>query len=635
MGRHNYDKRPCRQEAYLLSLSRHPTVFLYLGLSRLFTSDLSHIVPELTMDGMPSALELHAREQILQSRADVEQKKSEHTPVTRERIDGIIPTLREEQQHILSEYFDHLTPEQEKDALDRLNDLASVAEKTFAPMLRTFQGTPSDEQIQQFEVQFFNWMALVMPSVGEKSIWLQSVEDQTGIHNINQGERIWTSQRVGRYLTNEQVIKDPALKRDIEGWQETTGLLIHTAAAAWGIERFVKIIQDNLLQMKDNGTQLNERQQNVLSLDRKTMHIWLLFHDALRTFSHDPFVHAAALPLFGKLINLPEEYLKDFDLPEIIGFMHPEPEIVNKTGNMPEGLEPFAITEEMRQDPTRLMELSNYYIERVLKLLQEMNIDDGKKEAILIFWLMDAYSKIHPLTQLTSSTQLTADHESNYAFPSEAAVNVELFQMLARAQKEEEEQNIFPSEKYQRVQLEVEKIRAVLIGLYQNPHFLFDSRGPQDTNHFLMGRFLNRTNLAKAGESIVEALTGEVHVETAEEKRLREENERLLRYYSRQNDMAFAVFDWIRQTLDIDKQDIWKFFIELGEINYRLLDGQNKFFYGWNSAETSPLGWKTDRSATVPKIHPRQPLYHTLSKSVRQLTQPTPMPSTDTAVSET
>jgi hypothetical protein len=110
--------------------------------------------------------------------------------------------------------------------------------------------------------------------------------------------------------------------------------------------------------------------------------------------------------------------------------------------------------------------------------------------------------------------------------------------------------------------------------------------------------------------------------ETDQQRKERKENARMYLYYSRQNDMAFAVFDWIRLVLDMDSQDLWKFFFEMSEVNYRMLDAENKFSYAWNSGQGSPLGWKTDRSSTRPKILPRTPMSLKLSKQTSQAATP-------------
>lgn len=550
------------------------------------------------MNFMP-ALRTHAYEQNLQAHADAvyaEQRKAPHETVTRERINTAINLLRPEQQHILNEYFGKLTPEQEQDAIDRLNDLCDMAEKTFAPILRSLEGAPKDEQLEAFEKQFFNWMALVMPSVGPKSSWLRKVEAETGIQNINHGDRIWTSQSVGRYMTSEEIEQNPTLKLDAQGWQETSGLLIHTAAAAWGIQRFVKIIQDNIRGMKESGIELNERQNNTLKLDPKIMRIWLLFHDALRTFSHDTFVHAAALPLFARLMNLPTEYLEDYDLPEIMGFMHTNPEKHNGAGNMPEGLPPFKVEGFMRDNPQLLMQNGNFYIEKVLELLEQKNLDNTPKEGVLFFWIIDAYSKLQPFTEMNSTTDAVPAHKSNFAFPSQSAIEKHFNTWLEQAREEEERTGVFPSEHFTQAQARIETIRQALKGLYNRPSFRSSNRQPDDTNDLFLGRYIARAELGAKN------------------------TDKMYLYYSRQNDMAFAVFDWIRVTLNMDKEDLWKFFFELTEINHRMLDDNNKFSYAWSDGESSPLKWQVNRSSTVLRrpLDQRYPLAETLSKKTIQ-----------------
>lgn len=599
-------KHRCPEEQGELFDRHHPMAFLYLGLTGDNTSDLSTEFSESTMNPM-SALRLHASEQLLQSQADADfvkptETSQSHEFVTRARINEILPTLRAEQRVILTEYLQKLTTEQERDVLGRLNDLCEMAEKTFAPLLRTFEGTPTNEQLQEFESRFFQWMALVMPYVGEKSQWLQSVEETTGLQNINHGEHMWTSQVNNTFLTSEQVIGNPNLKRDTEGWQGSSGLLIHTAAAAWGIERFVKIIQDNMTQMEAKGMPLTkeqkERMTGVLELDPRTMRIWLLFHDAMRTLSHDTFVHAAALPLFGKLMNLPEEYLKDFDLPEILGFMHPDPEKVNGAGNMQSGLPPFKVENYMRDNPELLMQMGGYYIERLLELLKEKNVDDTPNEGILFFWIIDAYSKLQPVTELKSSQEVIPAHKSNFAFPSQASVESQLEQRLADLQAEETADGVFPTPYYEQTREKIDIIRQSLTGIYKSKNFNSSNRQPNDTNDFFLGRLFAR--LMQGSQN----------------------DQEMYLYYSRQNDMAFAVFDWIRLMLNMDKEDLWKFFFELTEISHKMLDENDQFVYQYTPTEDSPLGWNTDKSSSRSRNPTRFALSSTLAKETVQTNLP-------------
>lgn len=533
---------------------------------------------------LPNSLQTHAQAERLQSQTDRDYAASQNKEITYNKIASALEKLHPEQKKILREYFDSLNPEQKHDVITRLNDLASMAEKTFAPIMREWKTTPTDEQLQLFEKSFFDWFALVMPTTGTKTPWLIQVEEQTGLSNINTGNRIWTSQTIGRFQTQEQIAANPILEKDIRGWQESSGLIIHTAAAAWGIERFVTIIQSNLKKIQERGGELNDRQKSMLLVDGKLMRIWLLFHDAMRTLSHDTFVHAAALPLFAELIGLPEMFIKDFDLPEIMGFMHEHPEKENGAGNMADGLPPFKIEDYMRDNPDLLMQNGEYYIERTLQLLKEKGVYNGPNESILLFWIIDAYSKLQPFRPLGSFSERIPEHVSDFAFPSQKAVEEHLDTLLQETKEEEEKEGKFPSEYFVKMEQTVGVIRRSLIGLYTNPHFLSSNRQPNDTNEFFLGRYLTRSELGATN------------------------TDKMYLYYSRQNDLAFAVFDWIRTKLDIDKQDIWKFFFELTEVSHRMLDANNKFHYIWNNGETSPLGWKTDRTVTRPQVLQRTPL---------------------------
>lgn len=572
-----------------LSFPRHPSMaFLYLGLTNGKAEPLPSHTEPTRMNNM-AILRTHSYVERMQHRADTLLPPKQET-VTPDRVRALIPTLRKEEQEILNAYFDGLNPEQEKDVFTRLNELCSMAEKTFAPLLRSFEGTPSDEQLQQFERKFFQWMALVMPYIGKKSAWLQQTETETGLINTNHSDHIWNSQATNRYLTEAELLQNKDLTQDVRGWQESGGLLIHTATAAWGIERIITIVQHNLSLMKNDGKTLNKHQENVLTIDGRIMRFWLLFHDAMRTLSHDAFTHAALLPLFGKLLGLPDTFLKDYDLPETLGFKSANPQDVNKTATMQEGLPVFKITREMRKDPQALLESGSGYVEKVLTLLKEKFPQEGPVESILFFWVVDAYSKLQPLKQLDSFDQRTKEHQSNFAFPSQEAVLAHLEQQLHNARLEEGiDDGATPSQSYLKLQQHVNNVRGILSALYRNPHFRFSGRQLDDTNDFLMGRLYDRKRFGSPNE------------------------QEMYNYYSRQNDMAFAIFDWMRLALDLNKKDIWKFFFELTEVSINFLDEDQTFQYQYHS-EVSPFNWKTESSATEPKPAIRVPTVDTLHK---------------------
>ncbi len=480
-----------------------------------------------------------------QQEVGVQQMQEKTHSVSRESIIAILPKLRSEHKKVVSEYLNQLNPEQEKALFERLTDLCNMAEKTFAPLARELPDNPSAKQVQELELKFFDWMALVMPIVGEKSPWLLSREAETGLQNINTGERIWVSQKENRFYSEEEILENhPRLGEDAQGWQKMSGLLIHTAAAAWGIERFLSLMQKNFTLMQQKGRELNANQKNILALNPQVMRIWLLFHDSMRTLSHDSFFHAAALPVFAHLLGISEHFVRDYDLPEILHFKEPNPAELNG------GLTPLKVEPHLyeKENHAKLLQQNLAYVQEALKRLEAINVDSlseedpqrNPSEAIALFWLIDAFSKLQPAHNIDDPN--TPD-------------------------------DFFVVHQEEIETIRNDKVRQALLGILQDVKRTSTNRQINDTGKFLKQRQDVRQSFAGGAQK----------------------DDPIANYYSRQHDTAFAFFDWICSTLKIDKQDLWKFFFELTHITHNMLSDEGLFSYSSQDASRSPLGWNTNK----------------------------------------
>ncbi len=484
------------------------------------------------------------------------------------KIQETINELHPHHQEVLRDYLQSLKPEEKRDHIDRLRTLLTVAEKTFAPAAREYARQPSQENLIKLEQELFSWFALICPYIGEKTPWILGVEQKTGMQNVNT-ERVWTSQESRKtYISREDLEKpeNTRLAQDASMWTRSGGLPIHTAAAAWSIQRFTNMLKENIHEFAQNGEPINDHQKVILSLDTNIMRVWLLFHDIMRSLTHNTFVHAAALPLFGKLLNLPPDLYKDYDLPELLAYQKPNPAEYN------DGLGDLQIDDSEYANPRAVLEKGVNYVNRALQFLDRRYKENFPAESIAIFWIMDAYSKMQNVPTEKNADQLEEGSHIHTILPGIHTHLENLDRQESRIIADLLEAPETVKSAQARIE-ELDRIRKALEGVYEDREIMLSGRSIADTGPLFLGRFNYRDTL---GSRDISAMYW---------------------YYSRQSTLAYSMWNWFREELGIDKEDLWKFFFEQDAMQKRLLDEDGNFQYHFTDATGHLEGYDWQNSS--------------------------------------
>lgn len=310
----------------------------------------------------------------------VEQHPFPYFSVT--EIEQTLQRLPAATQKTLADFFTAVEPSRENH-YHRLRKLLHLAAEVFLEPLDTYARQESSQHVQAFEESYFDWVALSLPFL-QKSRWVEEREVTTGRQNIN-GDLLWTSQTSHPRFFSRTDTLEPAQKTDIARWQEPSGLPFHLAIAAWGGERFLRLLQENICQQ--HGV-LTTEQEAVLSLNPEHLRISLALHDCTRLITHDTFGHTALHDLFVQLLGIPPELALDYDLGQILELSEVDPSAHNG------GLPLLELDPKTRFEPQEAHQRSLEYIDSLLAALR--NRGEKKPEIMLIFWWLDAFIKLNP-----------------------------------------------------------------------------------------------------------------------------------------------------------------------------------------------------------------------------------------------
>lgn len=492
--------------------------------------------------------------------------------------------LAPDQQEVFAQYLQGLEGQQRIDTIDRIRTLFEMAKKTFLAPAHDYARTGSQADLKRFETAYFDWFALIAPHLGTKGQWMQDAEMRTGLRNVTTLDKIWSSQeKLNRYATLEEVHQH-GLEKDIELWQGTGGLPIHTATAAWAIERLVSSFQENIRGMIALGGEINQHQEHILGLDPSLMRVWLLFHDAMRTLTHNTFTHAVALPVFGKLLGLPDKLYKDYDVPEILAYKEEEPEKHN-------GGIPNLKIDKQDTDAVAFLRRGSDYIQDILRVLSKDPDRQGKFDSIsmILFWVVDAYSKLDaPVYHTSLEPVVTEEFTTAMNLPSFPTVDKNLRKLRQKLYRSENKtgetaylstyQTDPDTRERQRITQRafVTQVRKALKGQYETNTFHY-GREPDKTPDIFVSRLRYRNDQGGTGFGSMS------------------------RYYLSQERLAWSCFDFMQDALEIDREDIWKFFMEVNEMSHQLIDANGQFLPRWISGREPLSSMQWTRNQTLEK----------------------------------
>ncbi len=213
----------------------------------------------------------------------------------------------------------------------------------------------------------------------------------------------------------EHIEKLERIKEDVNRWFGPAGLLTHTAVASWAMETSVRNLQ-KFISQEIAEDQQNTWHEHVQEMNPLLGRAWLNLHDIGRLITHDPHMHAVLTHVISRLADIPVSLFEDYDLPNILQFGNQDPLV-------PEFIEPPKNTWETSEEyANRVRELRVSYTNSILRMLMknEETPDAHLQEktqptietydnpvAVLIFWLIDAYTKMYDIRQQRTLSSVT------------------------------------------------------------------------------------------------------------------------------------------------------------------------------------------------------------------------------------
>ncbi len=465
----------------------------------------------------------------------------------------------------------------ENEALvSRLQEVTQLAHKTLSKPGNKYaklENTPSAlPALQDWEIAVFDFYALSAPAIDITAVpAIMRAEKHTGLKSLSRSPIIWTSQ-ASRFQVEKSSLESPetdrmvALREDIERWFGPAGLLLHTAVASWSIQTTVENLQ-RYVKSEVPENDRNRWHEYLLRMSSQRARIWLNLHDLGRLVTHDPYLHAVLTHVICEAIGLPRYLYSDYDFPNILEFG-------SEISLVPE----FELPEQMEHEgkteyTARVNQKRVSYVDSSLELLEKMSEEDDQYEnpvSVLVFWLVDAYTKLYDVREERTLASNTGIIDSRKI--------VEEFGHYANLQ-------------------------------------------PGDEQALFFGRFFYRLkqtcgrDLSGLSSTEVRAyLTDKIETaESEEDKKIYQGELKNYLYYSRQYEFARSIFVWLQEKLGIPNQLLWNLIFEFTQRNDKHLDPNGDFNH-------HPANPHTD----IWKATTKSELARKRAKSLEEISKPVP-----------